>query len=121
MWHGQGRVTPSPRWWCGPKRAATLLARVDTDALQSPKNTTMTLNELIGKYARLRDEIDTLGYGEPSEAKRVRLLSELDQVDADLAEYRRLSRTAPMLLDVVPGYDDSALGPQDPEQYRSAA
>jgi hypothetical protein len=81
----------------------------------------MTLNELIGKYARLRDEIDTLGHGEPSVAKRMRLLSELDQVDADLAEYRRLARTAPMLLDVVPGYDNSALGPQDLEQYRSAA
>lgn len=81
----------------------------------------MTLNDLIGKYARLRDDIDALGHGEPSEAKRLRLLRELDQVDADLAEYRRLARTAPMLLDVVPGYDDSALGSQDLEDYRSAA
>ena len=81
----------------------------------------MTLNDLIGKYARLRDEIDALGQSEPSAAKRIRLLRELDQVDADLAEYRRLARSAPMLLDVVPGYDDSALGSQDMEAYRPAA
>ena len=81
----------------------------------------MTLDELKGKYARLRDEIDALGcFGEPSEAKRMRLLCELDQVDADLAEYRRLARTAPMLLDVVASYET---GPryEDESSYRTAA
>ncbi len=82
----------------------------------------MTLNELKGKYARLRDEIDALGcFGEPSEAKRLRLLADLDQVDAELAEYRRVSRTAPMLLDVVDGYESIIQPLYESSGYRSAA
>ena len=57
----------------------------------------MTLNELKGKYARLRDEIDALGgIGEPGEAKHARLMRELDQVDEALAAFRELARSAPV-------------------------
>jgi hypothetical protein len=62
----------------------------------------MNLNELKGKYARLRDEIDALGgIGEPGEAKHARLMRELDQVDEALAAYRALARSASALTDTV--------------------
>ena len=63
----------------------------------------MNLNELKGKYARLRDEIDALGggVGEPGEAKHARLMRELDQVDEALAAFRELARSAPALADAV--------------------
>ena len=61
----------------------------------------MNLNELKGKYARLRDEVDALGggIGEPGEAKHARLMRELDQVEEALAAYRELARSAPALAD----------------------
>lgn len=62
----------------------------------------MSLNELKSKYARLRDEINALGgAGEPSEARLARLICELDQIDQDLADFKRLARIAPTLRDVV--------------------
>ena len=62
----------------------------------------MNLNELKGKYARLRDEIDALGgIGEPGEAKHARLMRELDQVDEALAAFRELARSASALADAV--------------------
>jgi hypothetical protein len=62
----------------------------------------MTLTALKGKYARLRDEIDLLeSVGKHSEAKLARLKCELDQIDHDLAVYRRLAEAAPTLRDVV--------------------
>lgn len=63
----------------------------------------MNLNELKGKYARLRDEIDALrgSVGEPGDAKHARLMRELDQVDEALANYRELARSAPALADAV--------------------
>lgn len=69
----------------------------------------MTLDGLKGKYARLREEIDSLGcIVEPTEAKLTRLMCELDQVERDLAIYRRLARTAPTLRDVVASLDPIA-------------
>lgn len=66
----------------------------------------MTLDGLRGTYARLRDEIDSLGcIGEPTEAKLTRLMCELDQVERNLAAYRRLAQTAPTLRDVVAPFD----------------
>jgi len=66
----------------------------------------MTLNGLKGKYARLREEIDSLGcMAEPTEAKLTRLMCELDQVERDLVVYRRLAQTAPTLSDVVASVD----------------
>ena len=63
----------------------------------------MNLNELNLKCARLRDEIDSLGGSlEPSQARLARLMHALDQVDHDLAAFRRIAQTAPTLLDVVP-------------------
>jgi hypothetical protein len=65
-------------------------------------NSLMNLNELKGKYARLRDEIDALGgSGEPGEAKHARLMRELDQVDEALAAFRQLARSAPVLDDRI--------------------
>jgi hypothetical protein len=62
----------------------------------------MNLTELKGKYARLRDEIDSLGgIGGNSEARRARLLSELDQIDEEYAAVKRRSLTAPTLRDVI--------------------
>ena len=62
----------------------------------------MTLNELKIKYARLRDEINALGgTGQHSEARLARLIHELDQIDHDLAAFRRLAKAAPTLRDVV--------------------
>ena len=62
----------------------------------------MSLNELKNNYARLRDEINSVGgAGERSEAKLARLISELDQIDQDLATFKRLARAAPTLRDVV--------------------
>ena len=69
----------------------------------------MNLNELKGKYARLRDEIDALGgIGEPGEAKHARLMRELDQVDEALAAYRELARSAPTLEDAVVAFEPPA-------------
>ncbi len=62
----------------------------------------MSLNELKNNYARLRDEINSVGgAGERSEAKLARLIRELDQIDQDLATFKRLARAAPTLRDVV--------------------
>jgi hypothetical protein len=62
----------------------------------------MNLIELKGKYARLRDEIDSLGgKGGNSEARRARLLSELDQIDEEYAAVKRRSLTAPTLNEVI--------------------
>jgi len=62
----------------------------------------MTLDSLKGTYARLRDEIDSLGSpSKPTEAKLTRLMCELDQVERDLAAFRRLAQTAPTLRDVI--------------------
>ena len=69
----------------------------------------MILDGLKRKYAHLRDEIDSLGcIGDPTEAKLTRLMCELDQVERDLAAYRRLAQTAPTLRDVI--------GPSDPSR-----
>jgi hypothetical protein len=66
----------------------------------------MILDGLKRKYARLRDEIDSLGcIGDPTEAKLTRLMCELDQVERDLAVYRRLALAAPTLRDVVASFD----------------
>lgn len=68
----------------------------------------MTLDGLKGTYARVRDEIDSLGcLSQPTEAKLSRLMSELDQVERDLAAYRRLARSAPTLRDVVAVFETS--------------
>lgn len=62
----------------------------------------MSLNELKTNYARLRDEINSVGgAGERSEARLARLICELDQIDQDLATFKRLARAAPTLRDVV--------------------
>ena len=62
----------------------------------------MSLNELKNNYARLRDEINCVGgAGERSEAKLARLICELDKIDQDLANFKRLARAAPTLRDVV--------------------
>jgi hypothetical protein len=62
----------------------------------------MTLTELKGKYARLRDEIDSLdAAGSYSEARRARLMYDLEQIGAQLATVNRLSLSAPTLRDVV--------------------
>ncbi len=69
----------------------------------------MTLNGLKGKYARLREEIDSLGsMVEPTQAKLARLMCELDLVERDLAIYRRLAHSAPTLSDVVASLDPIA-------------
>jgi hypothetical protein len=62
----------------------------------------MTLTELKGKYARLREEIDSLGAaGTYSEARRARLMYDLDQIEAQVSNVKRLSLSAPTLRDVV--------------------
>lgn len=62
----------------------------------------MSLNELKSNYARLRDEINALGgAAQCSEARLARLICELDQIDQDLTEFKRLAREAPTLRDVV--------------------
>jgi hypothetical protein len=58
--------------------------------------------ELQGKYARLHDELASLqGCGERNKARQVRLACELDQIDRQLAAFRRLAQEAPTLRDVV--------------------
>jgi hypothetical protein len=62
----------------------------------------MTLTELKGKYARLREEINSLGAaGSYSEARRARLMYDLEQIEAQVANVNRLSLSAPTLRDVV--------------------
>jgi hypothetical protein len=62
----------------------------------------MTLTELKGKYARLRDEIDSLGGAqEHSEARLARMMGDLDRIDQELAVFRRRSQAAPVLQEVV--------------------
>jgi chromosome segregation ATPase len=62
----------------------------------------MTLTELKGKYARLRDEIDWLeGADKHSEATLARLQHELDQIDSEFSTFRRLAETAPTLREVL--------------------
>lgn len=62
----------------------------------------MTLRELNGQYARLRDEIDALvGAGTYSQARLARLMGDLDRIDLELAAYRRRALYAPTLRDVV--------------------
>ena len=76
----------------------------------------MNLNELNVKCARLRDEIDSLGGAvEPSEARRARLMHALDQIDHDLAAFRRRAQAAPTLQDVV------ARSTPNPQRYTSQA
>jgi hypothetical protein len=71
----------------------------------------MTLNELKIRYVRVRDEIDTLGRaGDQSEARRARLMFELDEIDQEFAAIKRRALTAPTLRDVVNGADSSSLG-----------
>jgi hypothetical protein len=78
-------------------------------AAASMRKLVMTLNGLKGKYARLREEIDSLGcLAEPTEAKLTRLMCELDQVERDLVVYRRLAQTAPTLSDEVASFDPVA-------------
>ncbi len=62
----------------------------------------MGLNELINNCARLRIEINSVGGArERSEAKLALLLSELDQIEQDLATFRRLAGVAAPLRDEV--------------------
>lgn len=62
----------------------------------------MTLNELKGKYARLSDEIDTLAAdGGRSEARLMRLMSDLDEVHRELSALRLRTLCAPTLRDAV--------------------
>jgi hypothetical protein len=62
----------------------------------------MTLRELNGQYAQLRDAIDALvGAGGYSQARLARLMGELDRIDLELLAYRRRALYAPTLRDVV--------------------
>ena len=71
----------------------------------------MSLNELKGRYARVRNEIDSLGRaGENSEARLARLMFELDEIDQELAAFKRRNLAAPTLRDVVTGSDSVRLG-----------
>jgi hypothetical protein len=82
----------------------------------------MILDGLKRKYAHLRDEIDALGgVGDPTEAKLVRLMCELDQVERDLAAYRRLALTAPTLRDVVASFDPQRRGSDHHREQRRPA
>jgi hypothetical protein len=66
----------------------------------------MTLTELKGKYERLREEIDRLGVATSNSlARHARLMSDLDQIDAELAAVKRHSLNAPTLRDVVSWID----------------
>jgi hypothetical protein len=50
----------------------------------------------------LHDELASLqGCGERNKARQVRLACELDQIDRQLAAFRRLAQEAPTLRDVV--------------------
>ena len=63
----------------------------------------MTLNQLKAKYTRLREEIESLGTSDrPSRARLARLTFELDQIDREIAAFKRLVLFAPVLRDVVP-------------------
>jgi hypothetical protein len=67
--------------------------------------------ELQSKYARLHGELASLeASGEHSKAKKVRLAWELDQIDRQLAAFRRLAQAAPTLRDVVESDAQSAIG-----------
>ena len=62
----------------------------------------MTMIELKRRYARLSAEIESLGgAGAPSAARLARLIAELDQIDRELALYRRRASAAPTLRDAV--------------------
>ena len=55
----------------------------------------MNPQELQGKYARLHNELVSLEVsGEHSKAKQIRLARELDQIDRQLAPFRRLAQAA---------------------------
>jgi hypothetical protein len=63
----------------------------------------MTLKELKGKYARLREEINSFGdAGHPNHAKLARLTFELDRVEEEFATYRRRADAAPTLSEIIP-------------------
>jgi uncharacterized protein involved in exopolysaccharide biosynthesis len=63
----------------------------------------MTMNDLKGRYMRLSAEIESVGgTGGNSQARLARLTFELDQLDEQLVELKRLARSAPTLRDVVP-------------------
>jgi hypothetical protein len=82
----------------------------------------MILDGLKRKYAHLRDEIDSLGcLGDPTQAKLTRLMCELDQVERDLAVYRRLALTAPTLRDVVASFDPPRRGSDHSREQRQPA
>jgi hypothetical protein len=58
--------------------------------------------QLQGKHARLQAELASLeSSGEYRKAIQVRLACELDQVDRQLAAFRRLAQAAPTLREVV--------------------
>ena len=79
----------------------------------------MTLHELNGKYARLRDEIESLwGDGKQSQAKLARLMFELDQIDQEFAAVRRRALNAPVLREVV-GWIDPSRQRIDPQARRA--
>ena len=62
----------------------------------------MTLNELKGKYARLRNEIDMLAAeGGRNEVRLMRLMNDLDDVHRELSALRMRTFAAPTLRDAV--------------------
>jgi hypothetical protein len=81
----------------------------------------MTLNQLKGKYWRLRDEIDSVGAMTPHrEARLARLTHELDQIDQELAAARRCALFAPILREEVP-WPGSSRQRRNGEERRATA
>lgn len=67
-----------------------------------PEPEAMTLYELQGKCARLNAELDALSAaGERNPGRVMRLLTELDEVQRQIADARRRRLAVPTLVDVV--------------------